>query len=268
MDQQVAVASWWPPPTTNFPLRSFHCHPIDFRMLWFHFLLFQDTFYCSFIFSLIHWLFQSVLFHFHWFTKFSAYFLLWMHNISYIPLWFEKQRHHFADKGPYSQSDGFSSSHVWMWEWCFWIVVMEKTLESPLDCKDIQPVHPKGNQYWIFIGRTDAEAKAPILWPADAKSWLIGKDPDAGKYQRRQWHPTPVLLPGKSHGRRSLVGYSPWGREEKDMTERHHFHFSLSCTGEGNGNTVKYSCLENPMDGEAWWATVHGVAKNQTQLSD
>ena len=99
----------------------------------------------------------------------------------------KKQRHYFANKGPSSQSYGFPSSHVWMWEldykeswalkiWCFWTVVLEKTLESPLDCKEIQPVHPKGNQSWIFIGRTDAEAETPTLWPHDVKSWLIGKD--------------------------------------------------------------------------------------------
>ena len=92
----------------------------------------------------------------------------------------------------YSQSYGFSSSHVWMWNldhkedwalknWCFEIVVLEKTLESPLDCKKIQPVNSKGNQRWIFIGRTDAEAEAPILWPPDAKNWLTGKDPDTGE---------------------------------------------------------------------------------------
>ena len=88
----------------------------------------------------------------------------------------KKQRHYFAHKGPYSQSYGFSSSHAWMWEsnqkeswapkhWCFWTVVLEKTLESPLDCKEIKPVNPKGNQPWIFIGRTDAKAETPILWP-------------------------------------------------------------------------------------------------------
>ena len=104
----------------------------------------------------------------------------------------KKQRHYFANKGPSNQGYGFSSSHAWMWEldykeswvpknWCFWTVVLEKTLESPLDCKEIQPVHPKGNQSWIFIGRTDAAAETPILWPPDAKNWLIGKDPDAGK---------------------------------------------------------------------------------------
>ena len=100
--------------------------------------------------------------------------------------------YYFANKGPSSQSYGFSSSHVWMWEleykeswvlknWCFWTVVLEKTLESPLDCKEIKPVNPKGNQSWIFNGRTDAEAETPILWPPDEKSWLTGKDSDAGR---------------------------------------------------------------------------------------
>ena len=108
-----------------------------------------------------------------------------------------KSRHYFADKVPSSQSYGFSSSHVWMWEldhkeswvpknWCFWTVVLEKTLESPLDCKQIQPVNPKGNQSWIFIGSTDAEAESPILWPPDSKNRLIWKDPDAGKYLRQE----------------------------------------------------------------------------------
>ena len=100
-------------------------------------------------------------------------------------------RHHFSDKGLYSQSYGFSSNHVWVWEsvhkdgwemnnWCFQVTVLTKILESPLDCKEIKPVNLKGNQPWIFVGRTDAEAS--ILWPSDAKSWLIGKDPDSGKY--------------------------------------------------------------------------------------
>ena len=83
---------------------------------------------------------------------------------------------------------------------------------------------------------------------------------------RRQWHPTPVLLPGKSHGWRSLVGCSPWDREESDMTERLHFDFSLSCIGEGNGNPLQCSCLENPRDGGAWWAAVYGVAQSRTRL--
>ena len=120
------------------------------------------------------------------------------------------QKHYLDDKDPSSQGFGFSSSHVWMWEldykeswtpknWCFWTVVLEKTLENPLDCKEIQPAHPKGDQSWVFTGRTDVEA--PILWPPDAKSWLIRKDPDAGK---------------------------DWRQEEKGMTEdemvwRHHW---------------------------------------------
>ena len=84
--------------------------------------------------------------------------------------------------------------------------------------------------------------------------------------QRRQWHPTPVLLPGKSHGRRSLVGYSPWGREASDTTERLHF-FSLSCAGEGNGSPLQHSCLENPRDRGAWWAAIHGVTESWTRLT-
>ena len=149
-----------------------------------------------------------------------------------------KSRHHFTDKGLYSQSCGFSSSHVWMWEldreeswalknWCFWTVVLEKTLESSLDCREIQPVHRKGNQSWIFIGRTNAEAKAPITWPPGVKNWLLGKDPDAGKDWRREergmtedemvgWHhwldghEFEQAL-GVSDGQRSLVCCRPWG---------------------------------------------------------
>ena len=115
----------------------------------------------------------------------------------------KKQRHYFVNKDPSSQDYGFSCSHVWVWEldckeswalknWCFWTVVLEKTLESPLDCKEIQPVHPQGDQSWVFIGRTDAEAETPLLWLPHAKCWLIWKDPDAGK---------------------------DWGHEEKRMTE-------------------------------------------------
>ena len=104
----------------------------------------------------------------------------------------KKQKHYFANKCPSSQGYDFSSGHVWMWEldykeswapmnWCFWTVVLEKTLESPLDCKEIQPVHPKGDQSWVFIGRTNAEVETLILRPPHAKSWLIVNDPDAGK---------------------------------------------------------------------------------------
>ena len=118
-----------------------------------------------------------------------------------------KQRHYFANKGLSSQGYGFSSNHVRMWEldykkswmlknWCFWTVVLEKTLESPLDCKEIQPVHLKGNQSWTFTGRTDAEDETPILWPPHAKSWLTGKDCDAGKDWRddRWWDGWMALL--------------------------------------------------------------------------
>ena len=104
----------------------------------------------------------------------------------------KKQRHYFANKCLSSESYGFSSSRVWMWEldykenwapknWCSWTVVLEKTLESPLDCKEIQPVHPKGNQSQVFIGRTEAEAETLILWQPEVKNWITGKDPDAGK---------------------------------------------------------------------------------------
>ena len=157
----------------------------------------------------------------------------------------KKQRYNFANKGPYSQSYGFSSSHVWMWEldhkeswvpknWCFWTVVL-KTLESPLDCMEIKPVHRKRNQSWIFTGRTDAEAEAPILWPPDAKNWLIGKDLDAGKDWRQEekgttedemvgWHhrlsghESEQIL-GNSERQGNLACYSPWGRKESDSTE-------------------------------------------------
>ena len=109
----------------------------------------------------------------------------------------QKKRHYFANKGLSSQGYGFSIGHVWMCEldgeeswapknWCFWTVLLEKTLESPLDCKEIQLVHANRNQSWIFIGRTDREAETPILWLLDVKNWLTGKDPDAGKDWRRE----------------------------------------------------------------------------------
>ena len=124
------------------------------------------------------------------------------------PTWtaYKKQRHYFPDKGPSSQDHGFSSSHLWTWEldykeswgpknWCFWTVVLEKTLESPLDSEEIQPVRPKGDQSWIFIGRTDAESEAPVVWPPDAKNWLTGKILMMGRiegkrkrgWQRMRW---------------------------------------------------------------------------------
>ena len=116
----------------------------------------------------------------------------WKESYDQLRQHIKKQRYYLVNKGPSSQGYGFSSGHVWMWEldykesWapknrCFWTVVLEKTLESPLDCKEIQPVHPKGDQSWVFIAGTDVEADTPILWPPYAKSWLIWKDPDAGK---------------------------------------------------------------------------------------
>ena len=119
----------------------------------------------------------------------------WKKNYVLTRQHIKKQRQCFANKGLSNQSYGFPHSHTWMWEldykerwvpknWCFWTVVLEKTLESPLDCKEITSVNPKGNQLWIFIRTTDAEA--PILWPPDAKSWLIEKDPDAGKDSRQE----------------------------------------------------------------------------------
>ena len=159
----------------------------------------------------------------------------------------KKQRHHFANKGPSSQGYCFSCGHVWMWEleceeslapknWCFWIVVLEKTLESPLDCKEIQPVHPKGDQSWVFMGRTDVEAETPVLCPPHAKSWLIWKDPDAGKDWRRE----------------------ETGTTEDEMVEWHHWL-------DGHEDHVQF--WEMVKDREVWCAAVHGVAKSRTWLS-
>ena len=121
----------------------------------------------------------------------------WKKNYDQPRQHIKKQRHYFANKGQSNQRYGFSSGHLWMWKldykesWvpkngCFWIVVLEKTLEIPLDSKEIQPVNSKRNQSWIFIGRTDAEAETPIFWPPDEKNWLIGKDPDAVKDWRQE----------------------------------------------------------------------------------
>ena len=159
----------------------------------------------------------------------------------------KQQRHFFAKKSPSSQGYGFSSSHVWMWEvdskeswalknWWFWTVVLEKTLESPLDCKEIQPVHPKGGQSWVFIGRTDIEVETPILWPPDVKNWFIWKDLDAGKDWGQEkkgttedemvrWHHQLNghefgWTPGVGDGQGGLGCCSPWDCKESDTTEQ------------------------------------------------
>ena len=245
--------------------------------------------------------------------------------------------------------------------WCFWTAVLEKTLESPLDCKEIQPVHPKGDQFWVLIGRTDVEAETPVLWPPDVKSWLIWKDPDTGKDWRRQkkgttedemvgWHHRLnghgfALTPAVGDGQGGLVCCGPWGYKKSDMTEwlnwtelnryitscrklaggafflppsdvyvrsflyffytliklyykklweikPHHWpnwiplllrpripvlfmagsnSFSSGSilgpgrsSGGGHGNPLQYSCLENPMDRGASWATPHRVTKSKS----
>jgi len=157
-----------------------------------------------------------------------------------------KSRDITVNKGPSSQGYGFSCGHVWMWEldcedswapknWCFWTVVLEKTLESPLDCKEIQPVHSEGDQSWVFIGRTDAKAETPILWPPDAKSWLMRKDPEAGRdggqeengttedemagwHHRLDGHEFEWTL-GVGDGQGGLACCSSWGHKESDTTE-------------------------------------------------
>ena len=167
----------------------------------------------------------------------------WKENYDQSRQYIIKQIYYFVNRGPSSQGYSFSISHVWMWEldykeiWVpknqsFWTVVLEKTLESPLDCKEIQPVYPKGDQSWVFIGRTDVEAETPILWPSHAKSWLIGKDPDAGK---------------------------DWGQEEKGTTEDEMVGWHHWLNGHGFGWTLGVGDGQGGLD-----AAVHGIAELDT----
>ena len=159
----------------------------------------------------------------------------------------KKQRHYFVNKGPSSPGYGFSSGQVWMWEldykeswalknWCFWTVLLDKTLESPLGCKEIQPVHPKRDQSWVFIGRSHVEAETPVLWPPDAKSWLIWKDSDAGK---------------------------DWGQEEKGWQRMRWLEGITDWMDMSLGGLRKLV-----LDREAWCAAAHGVTKSQSRLND
>ena len=170
---------------------------------------------------------------------------LWKKSYNQPRQHIKKQRHYSVNKGLSSQGCGFYSGYVWMWvldykeSWvlknrCFWTVVL-KTFESPLHSKEIQPIHPKGNQSWILIGRTDAEAESPIFWPPDAKSWLIWKDPDSGKDwgqeekgmtedEMAKWHHRLDghefgWTPGIGDGQGGLLCCHPWGCKESDMSE-------------------------------------------------
>ena len=172
---------------------------------------------------------------------------LWKESYDQTRQHIKKQRHYFVNKGLSSQGYGFSSGHVWMWQldykeswaqknWCFWTVVLEKTLESPLDCKEIQLVHSKGDQSWVFIGRTNVEAETPILWPPHAKSWLIWKDPDAGRDwgQKEEGMTEDVMVgwhhrlnghgfgwtPGVGDGQGGMACCCWRGRKESNTTEQ------------------------------------------------
>ena len=200
----------------------------------------------------------------------------------------KKQRHYFANKCPYSQSYVFSSSHVWMWEldhkegwvpknWWFWTVVLEKTLESPLDWKEIKLVNPKGNQSWIFIGRIDAEAEAPILWPPHVKSRLIRKDPDAGRDWGQEkkgmtedemagWHHwldghESEWTPGVCDGQGGLACCYSWGRKESDKTERLNWTDAGKDWGQEEKGTTKVKMV-------GWYHRLNGQEFEQAPGDD
>ena len=211
----------------------------------------------------------------------------WKESYSQSRQHIKKQRHYFANKGPSSQSYGFSNDHVWMWKldykeswvpknWCLWIVVLEKTLESPLDCKKIQLIHSKGNQSWIFIGRTHDEAETLILWSPDAKNWLIGKAPFAGKIEGRGegddrgwdgWMASPIqwtwvwVNSVSWWWKGSLACWSSWGHKESDMTERLNWTELNKIFQMLSESEVTHSCLSlcNPMNYSLQGSSVHRI---------
>ena len=143
-------------------------------------------------------------------------------------------------------------------------IFLGSKISADSDCShEIKRCLLLGRQIMTNLDRV-LKAETSLCWQMSVQSY--GFSSSHAQMWRRKWQPTPLLLPGKSHGRRSLVGYSPWGCEESDMTEQRHFHFSLSCIGEGNGNPLQCSCLENPGDRGAWWAAVYGVAQSWTRL--
>ena len=186
----------------------------------------------------------------------------WKKSFDKPTQYIKKHWHYFAIKSPYSQSYGFSSGHVWMWEldhkesstlknWYFWAEALEKTLESPLDCKEIQLVHPKGSQSWIFIGRTDAEAETPILWPPEVQSWLIRKDPDAGKEWRQEENRMTEY---------KMVDWHHWlnGHEFEQASGDGEEQGGLVCCGpRGHKELLSHDCEDSNMVSKIfnyWWA--------------